>query len=166
MIRPIVLYPDEILTTKCVPVTAFGKNLERLVQDLYDTMYAGDGVGLAAPQIGLGVCVFVMDFRGTKKPHNPMTFINPEMLAKTGSAEDVEGCLSMPGLQLSIRRATYIHFGAQTLSGDRHMGSLRGLEARVFQHELDHTQGVLFTQRATAEERLYASMEPVIAGKR
>jgi peptide deformylase len=166
MIRPVVIYPDERLTAPCLTVKTFDKSLHRLVDDLFDTMYRHNGVGLAAPQIGDGRRVFVMDVREGKEPHNPLCFINPELLAATGAADDEEGCLSVPGLFLMVRRATHIHFGSQTLSGDRHMGSLRGLEARVFQHELDHTQGVLFTQRATAEERLYASMEPVIAGKR
>jgi len=158
MIRPIIIFPDDRLTTVCEPVTVFDKKLSDLVQDLFDAMYAGDGIGLAAPQVGVLQRIFVMDVRQGKKPHNPLAFINPRIEAATGSAVDEEGCLSMPGLFLNVRRATYLHFAAQTLSGDVHWGALRGVEARVFQHELDHLDGVLFYVRS--EE-----LEHVAAGK-
>jgi len=152
MKRPIIIFPDDRLTTVCEPVKSFDKQLNDLVEDLFQTMYSSDGVGLAAPQIGELKRIFVMDVRNSKKPHNPLAFINPQLEAATGSAVDEEGCLSMPGLFLNVRRATYLHFVSQTLSGDVHWGSLRNLEARVFQHELDHLDGVLFSVRAGLEE--------------
>ena len=98
MIRKIVLYPDERLTAPCLPVVSFDKSLHQLVEDLFQTMYRYDGLGLAAPQIGDGRMVFVMDIRDGKEPHNPMSFVNPELLAMTGAADEEEGCLSMPGV--------------------------------------------------------------------
>jgi peptide deformylase len=151
MKRSIIIMPDARLHMVCGPVESFDKHLHKLVEDLFAVMYAHDGVGLAAPQVGVLKNIFVMDVRDGKKPHNPLSFINPELLAHAGSQEDVEGCLSLPGVELVVRRATRIHFAAQTLSGDRHQGILRGLEARVFQHELDHLSGLLMTDRAIQE---------------
>ena len=148
MKRDLVIFSDDRLTTVCDPVKAFDSNLHELVDDLFSVMYANDGVGLAAPQIGVLQRVFVMDCREGRKPHNPLCFINPEILVMTGADFDEEGCLSMPGVLLSVRRATYLHFASLTLSGDRHGASLRGLEARIMQHEIDHLSGILFTERA------------------
>ena len=154
MVRTIVLYPNEILTTPCQLVTAFDDSLHQLVEDLFETMYANDGVGLAANQIGDSRRVFVIDVREGKKPFNPMAFVNPELLAMTGADEDEEGCLSLPGLALTVRRATYLHFSSQTLEGTRHGATLRNLEARVWLHENDHLDGVMFMSRASADEKL------------
>lgn len=151
MIRDLVIYPDDRLTSPCVPVTAFNRSLRNLVDDLFQTMYAYDGIGLAAPQIGDGRRVFVMDVRPGKKPYRPMSFINPELLSMSGEDEDVEGCLSAPGLALTVRRATYVHFASQAIDGTHHEAALRGLGARVFQHELDHTVGIMFMFRANVE---------------
>jgi peptide deformylase len=166
MKQPIIIFPDDRLTTVCEPVTDFGKNLHNLVRDLFDTMYASDGIGLAAPQIGVLSRVFVVDVREGKKPFNPIAFINSELLVKTGNAEDIEGCLSMPGLELTIRRATYVYCSFDNLDGHSKLyHQLHGLEARVFQHELDHLAGILFTGRATPEELARAARETVMAGK-
>jgi len=151
MIRDLVLYPDNRLITPCLPVKFFDDSLNELVEDLYQTLYAHDGLGLAAPQVGELQRVFVMDVREGKKPHNPMTFINPDLLVATGESEEEEGCLSMPNLYLQVRRSTFVHFAAYTLDGDKRMGSLRGMEARVFQHEIDHLEGRLFIERASVE---------------
>jgi len=151
MIRDLVIYPDDRLITPCQPVKFFDSELNELVEDLYATMYAHDGLGLAAGQVGEMQRIFVMDVRDGKKPHNPMTFINPELLVQTGAAEDEEGCLSMPGLFLQVCRSTFVHFAAYTLDGDRRLGSLRDVEARVFLHELDHCDGRLFIERASVE---------------
>ena len=151
MIKDIVIYPDDRLITPCQPVKFFDESLEELVKDLFQTLYANDGVGLAAPQVGELQKVFVMDVRKGKKPHNPMSFVNPEILVMTGSAVDEEGCLSMPNLFLQIQRSTFVHYSAYTLDGQRITGSLRDMEARVFQHEVDHLNGRLFIERASVE---------------
>lgn len=151
MIRDILVYPDDRLITPCKPVSFFDEDLHKLVEDLFQTLYANDGVGLAAPQVGELQKVFVMDVRKGKKPHNPMSFVNPEILVMTGSAVDEEGCLSMPNLFLQIQRSTFVHYSAYTLDGQRITGSLRDIEARVFQHEVDHLNGRLFIERASVE---------------
>jgi peptide deformylase len=132
-------------------VTAFDAGLHTLVDDLFQTMYKSGGIGLAAPQVGVLQRVFVMDYRDGKKPYNPMSFINPELLVMTGAAEDEEGCLSLPGLFLNVRRATYVYFTAYDLDGKKIWLQLRAMEARVFLHEVDHLNGILFTQRAGVE---------------
>lgn len=151
MIRDLVIYPDDRLTTPCQPVKDFDESLHHLVQDLYDTLYANDGFGLAAPQVGELQNVFVIDVRKGKKQHNPVAFINPELLAAAGAVIDEEGCLSLPGIFLDVPRATFVHYAAYTLDGQRHVGSLRGMEARVFLHEFDHLSGRLFIERASVE---------------
>jgi len=151
MIRDILVYPDDRLITPCKPVSFFDEDLHKLVEDLFQTLYANDGVGLAAPQVGELQKVFVMDVRKGKKPHNPMSFVNPEILVMTGSAVDEEGCLSMPNLFLQIQRSTFVHYSAYTLDGQRITGSLRDIEARVVQHEVDHLNGRLFIERASVE---------------
>ena len=151
MIRDLVIYPDDRLITPCKPVSFFDEDLHKLVEDLFQTLYANDGVGLAAPQVGELQQVFVMDVRKGKKPHNPMSFINPELLVATGMDEDEEGCLSMPNLFLQIKRSTFVHFASYTLDGQRHTGSLRDTEARVWLHEVDHLAGRLFIERASVE---------------
>jgi peptide deformylase len=151
MIRDILVYPDDRLITPCKPVSFFDEDLHKLVEDLFQTLYANDGVGLAAPQVGELQKVFVMDVRKGKKPHNPMSFVNPEILVMTGSGMDEEGCLSLPGLFLDIQRSTFVHYSAYTLDGQRITGSLRDIEARVVQHEVDHLNGRLFIERASVE---------------
>jgi peptide deformylase len=151
MIKDLVIYPDDRLITPCQPVKFFDESLEELVKDLFQTMYSHDGLGLAAPQIGELRQVFVVDVREGKKPHNPMSFINPELLVATGMEEGEEGCLSMPDLFLQIKRSTFVHFASYTLDGQRHTGSLRDTEARVWLHEVDHLAGRLFIERASVE---------------
>lgn len=148
MIKPLVIYPDNLLTSVSKYVNRFDKELIDLVNDLFETMYSSDGVGLAAVQIGVLRRVFVMDVRDADEPHNPVAFINPVLLVKTGTEVDEEGCLSLPGVFLDVRRATYVVVAGQTLDGTHFTQSYRGLEARVVQHEFDHLQGIMFSQRA------------------
>lgn len=148
LVRPIITFPNDILTSTAKYVSRFDKELADLVHDLLETLYDSDGVGLAAPQIGVSRRVFVMDICDGDEPLNPIVFINPILLVKTGSAIDEEGCLSMPGVYLPVRRATYIVCAGQTLDGTHFSRSFHSLEARVIQHELDHLSGVMFTQRA------------------
>lgn len=156
MERQIVIFPDERLTSTCKYVNRFDSELESLVKDLFDTMYAKDGVGLAAPQIGVIRRVFVMDVRDSEKPFNPIAFINPMLLVKTGSGTAEEGCLSLPGVFLDIKRATGVVCAGQTLDGSHFFRTYRGLEARVIQHEMDHLSGVLFTQRVESDASVAA----------
>ena len=153
MVKKIIIAPDERLTTVCEPVTAFDSELFQLVDDLFETMYAHAGVGLAAPQVGVLKQVFVMDCRQGKKPFNPIAFINPEIISSTCfQVSDEEGCLSFPGLHLTVERPARVRVRFRTIDQLTMRLDLRGLEARCFQHELDHLRGVLFSSYATAEE--------------
>ena len=152
MIRSLVYFPDDRLTTVCSPVIEFDKKLQTLVEDLFDTMYAYDGIGLAAPQVGVLKNVFVIDCRKGKKPYNPVAFINPHIVSSTSTFETAEeGCLSIPGVFLPVPRAARVGFSSRGLRGEYLSGDLRGLEARCFFHEYDHGQGILFTSKAVAE---------------
>jgi peptide deformylase len=149
MIKPLVIFPDERLTAACASVSVFDEELKSLVQDLFDTLYAGDGIGLAAPQIGVLKRVFVMDVRKGKKPFHPLVYVNPKVVCttlQTSTAE--EGCLSLPGVFLPVTRAARVGVSGRGVMGEYLQGELTGLEARCFAHECDHTQGILFTSRA------------------
>jgi peptide deformylase len=149
MIQKIIIVPDDRLTTVCKPVAAFDKSLDKLVEDLFETLYAADGLGMAAPQVGVLLNVFVIDVRKGKKPHNPMAFINPSVLCTTlETLTEVEGCLSIPGVFLPVTRPARVGFRSRGVRGEYIHGDLRGMEARCFQHELSHTRGVLFTSEA------------------
>lgn len=149
MIRAILTIPNDILITPCKSVTAFDKSLDTLVEDLFETMYSADGVGLAAPQVGVLLNVFVIDVRKGKKPHNPLCFINPSVLCTTlETLTEVEGCLSIPGVFLPVTRPARVGFRSRGVRGEYIHGDLRGMEARCFQHEASHLRGVLFTSEA------------------
>ncbi len=149
MIRPILTYPHPALTSVCEEVTEFDDELHSLVEDLFETMYANEGVGLAAPQVGVLKRVFVMDYRGSNAPHNPMAFINPTGMSQTlDSWMAEEGCLSLPGVFRKIVRGSRVSFCAHALNGDKCEYDLRSWEARIAQHEDEHLDGILITTRS------------------
>ena len=151
MVLDILKVPDSRLTMLCKPVRPIDLNHERLgefINNLTETMYANEGVGLAAPQVGVLQRIFVMDVREGKMPFNPIVFINPEVLVKRGETVDEEGCLSIPDTFLMVKRAYSVHIAAVNLNGENFSVTLRGMEARVAQHEIDHLDGILFTDRA------------------
>lgn len=151
MVLDILKVPDSRLKQLCHTVDSRYLNridLGSFIQNLIDTMYANEGVGLAAPQVGVLQRIFVMDVREGKMPFNPIVFINPEILVKRGETVDEEGCLSIPDTFLMVKRAYSVHIAAVNLNGDNFSVTLRGMEARVAQHEIDHLDGILFTERA------------------
>ena len=151
--RRILYFPDDPLTQRAKAVEAFGAKLERLVEDLFDTMRAHEGVGLAAPQVGVSKRVFVL-----REPEGePMCFVNPEILETEGSEEDEEGCLSMPRIYAMVPRATRIRVRAQDAQGEGFDLEARDFLARIIQHETDHLDGILFPERLdiiTRQEKL------------
>lgn len=164
----VIYYPDDPLTQKAAPVTVFGSKLERLVENLFDTMRAYQGVGLAAPQVGVGKRVFVLQPpEGTE-----MCLVNPEIIESEGREEGEEGCLSMPQIYAMVPRATRIRVRAQDLKGGPLDFEARDFVARIIQHETDHLDGILFPERldiltrqallqewAGVRERLLAGVE-------
>jgi peptide deformylase len=141
-ILPIVKYPDTILEKECRPVTQFDKKLKTLVNNMYETMLAADGVGLAAPQIGVDQQIAVVDI---SEDIGRLDLINPVILKTSGEQTDVEGCLSFPGLYGTVSRPNYVKVQAQDLKGRTFIVEAEDYLARAIQHEIDHLHGILFT---------------------
>lgn len=142
-VKRILYYPDEPLAVKAKPVASFGAKLERLVEDLFDTMRAYEGVGLAAPQVGVSKRVFVLQ----EPEREPMCFINPEILEQEGGEEAEEGCLSMPRVYAQVPRATRLKVRAKDALGEEFEMEALDFLARIIQHECDHLDGILFPER-------------------
>lgn len=143
MIIPIRTLGDPVLKSPSRPVEHFDEALRHLAQDMFATMYDAPGVGLAAPQVGISLTLFVFD-DGTTGP----TFMaNPELLSAEGELVEEEGCLSIPGPFYPTRRSARIVCRGQDLHGKPYEMSGEGLLARIFQHETDHLQGTLFIDR-------------------
>jgi peptide deformylase len=147
-IRNIVKHPDPILREKSVKVTKFNANLHKLLDDMAETMYDADGVGLAAPQVGVLKRVIVMDCGD-----GLVEMVNPEIIDFRGEQMDYpEGCLSIPGLRGDVRRHKWVKLKAQDRYGNPFEMEAEDLLARCAQHEIDHLNGVLFIDIA---ERVY-----------
>ncbi len=145
-VRKIVKYGTPSLREKSKEVHKISKKVQILVDDLYDTLYAANGVGLAAPQIGENLRVFVIDVGMDAKTMNPITFINPKILKKEGAVNSNEGCLSFPEAYTNVRRYSYVKVKALDIKGRPFIleASEGSLLARAIQHEFDHLDGVLF----------------------
>lgn len=148
-IREIKLYPDPVLRVVCPPVERFDDELERLVDDMVETMYAAPGVGLAAPQIGVEQRLTVIDPTAGEERGNLLVLVNPTIRERRGSESDVEGCLSLPGIAEKVERAESLVVDASDVEGTAFEIEAGGLLARVIQHEIDHLDGVLFVDRLT-----------------
>jgi peptide deformylase len=143
-IRAILHYPDKRLRNPGKPVTEFGPELAKLVEDMAETMYAAPGVGLAATQIGEPVRVFVIDIAtGEDEPSDLRVFVNPEILERTGEQTWEEGCLSFPGIHEEIQRAERVRVRAQDVTGKYFELEADGLLSVAIQHEYDHLDGKL-----------------------
>ncbi len=142
-ILPIVLYPNDILEKECIKVTAFDHSLEKLLDDMYETMVFADGVGLAAPQISIGKQITIVEV----EENELIELINPVIEQKDGEEIDIEGCLSFPGLYGEVIRATSIKVTFQNRHGKKVILKAEGFLARAIQHEIDHLHGVLFTTK-------------------
>jgi peptide deformylase len=140
---------DPVLTTPAKPVTEFGRPLRRLVDDLIETMYEAPGVGLAAPQVGVSLRLFVLDDGET----GPMAVANPELLEPRGESVEDEGCLSIPGPFHPTLRAASIRCRGQDVEGLPLELKGEGLLARILQHETDHLDGTLFIDRLDPDGR-------------
>ncbi len=145
-VRKIVKYGTPSLREKSKEVHKISKKVQILVDDLYDTLYAANGVGLAAPQIGENLRVFVIDVGMDAKTMNPITFINPKILKKEGAVNSYEGCLSFPEAYTNVRRYSYVKVKALDIKGRPFILEVSegSLLARAIQHEFDHLDGVLF----------------------
>jgi peptide deformylase len=138
----IIEYPDPRLRTRASPVTEFDAELGRLIDDMFATMYAAPGIGLAATQVNVHKRLIVIDL--SQEPKDPQVFINPQILAREGVATMEEGCLSVPGIFDEIERAASIRVRAQDRAGALFERDLDGMLAVCLQHEMDHLEGRLF----------------------
>lgn len=142
----LVYHPNEVLETKCEPVTVFDNKLAKLINGMYDLMLEADGVGLAAPQVGVLQQVAVVDI-GDR--HGKIELVNPVILEKHGQQTGPEGCLSFPGLFGDVTRADYVKVRAHNRRGKVFVMEAKGFLARAIQHEIDHLHGVLFTEKVS-----------------
>ena len=153
MLRPIVKHGEKILQTPALPVTVFDASLHTLIDDMIQTMYAAPGVGLAAPQVGVGLRVCVIDLTVGKRGGDVITLVNPEFVEREGLQLEEEGCLSVPGFQATVPRAQRAVVKGQDRDGRPVEVEGLGLLARALQHELDHLDGRLFLDRLRGLQR-------------
>jgi peptide deformylase len=146
-IRNILHYPDPRLRDKGVPIATVTPEIERLIDDMAETMYAAPGVGLAATQIGEARRLFIIDVSSEGEPSDLKVFINPEITAKEGEEVGPEGCLSFPGVNEDIKRAMKVTVRATGRDGKPFELSADGLLAVAIQHENDHLDGVLMIDK-------------------
>ena len=147
MVRTILTYPDPFLSTKAAPVARMDDKVRKLIDDMFETMYAASGVGLAATQVGDGRRVIVVDVSPVEKEIPPMALVNPEIVARRGMCEASEGCLSVPGVEGIVARPQFVTVKGLNELGDAVRFEAGGLLARAVQHEIDHLDGVLFLDR-------------------
>ena len=144
-------YPEQVLLQKAKKVTTFDSSVRKLANDMLETMYDENGVGLAAPQVGVSKRIMVIDVSGEDEPNEPIVFINPQIIEKEGSLVGLEGCLSFPGVFFEVRRANRILVKYQNLAGkDVKMQAEGDLLCRAIQHEIDHLDGELFINKAVS----------------
>jgi len=151
-------YPDEVLLQKAKKVTRFDSSVRKLAQDMLDTMYANNGVGLAAPQVGVSKRLMVIDVSGADEPKRPIVFVNPVLVEAEGELIGLEGCLSFPEVFFEVKRAARILVRYQNLSGkELRLEAAGNLLCRAVQHEMDHLDGEVFIDKAVS--RLAADLE-------
>ncbi len=153
MIYPIVKYPDPVLARKADAVTVFDAELAKLVDDMFESMYAAEGIGLAAPQIGVSKRIFIVDVSFGKEPKDKLALINPEIVSRDGKQLEEEGCLSLPDIRDKVSRAAHVRMRAQDVHGTWFEVEGDELLARAFQHENDHLDGILFIDRVSRLKR-------------
>ena len=153
MIREIVKYPDPILQRPTEKITEFNEELRTLADDMFESMYKAQGIGLAAPQIGVSKRITVIDLSNKENPEDKLILVNPEIVAREGKQYAEEGCLSLPDIREKVSRAAKVKVRAQNLEGNWFEMEGTELLARAFQHEIDHLDGVLFLWRLSALKR-------------
>jgi peptide deformylase len=153
-VREILFLGDPVLRTEADEVAAFGDDLRALVRDMFETMYHAEGIGLAAPQIGVSARVIVVDLRREDEDDRPMALVNPRLVwASTETAKQPEGCLSIPTLEEVVERAAEVRVEAHDPEGRPVKVEAKELLARALQHEIDHLDGILFLDRVSALKR-------------
>lgn len=153
MLLKIVKYPEPVLQQPGEPVTEFNEELRKLVADMFETMYAANGIGLAAPQVGLSRRLTVIDLSQGKNPEDKLVLVNPEVILREGKQYEEEGCLSIPEIREKVVRAAKVRVRAQDEHGKWFETDGEELLSRAFQHEIDHLDGMLFIFRISGLKR-------------
>ena len=152
-IHQVVKWPDPVLAKRGEDVTVFDDELKTLVEEMFESMYVAQGIGLAAPQIALSKRVTVIDVSFNKNPSDKLVLINPEVVVATGKQVEDEGCLSLPEIREKVARAAKVKVKAQDVTGKWFEVEGEELLARALQHEIDHLDGVLFIDRISRLKR-------------
>ncbi len=153
MILKIVKYPEPVLSQPGEPVTEFNNELRELVANMFETMYSAQGIGLAAPQVGVSKRVTVIDLSLGKNPKDRLVLVNPEIISSDGRLYEEEGCLSFPDIREKVVRAARTRIRAQDEYGKWFEMDGEDLLSRAFQHEIDHLDGILFIFRMSTLKR-------------
>jgi peptide deformylase len=153
VVRPILRYGAPVLQDLARPVAVIDEDIQRLIDDMIDTMYAAPGIGLAAPQIGVALRLAVIDLTIGKQGGDLIVLINPEFVERDGMQLEDEGCLSVPGFNATVPRPARVVVRAQDRSGETKTIEGTGLLARALQHEVDHLDGRLFLSRIRGLQR-------------
>src|SRR5580692_5134090 len=149
----VVKWPDPVLQKPGETVTVFDARLKKLTEEMFESMYAAQGIGLAAPQIAISQRITVIDVSFRKNPEEKIVLINPEIIEREGKQVEEEGCLSLPEIREKVSRAAKVKVRAQNVKGEWFELDGEELLARAFQHEIDHLDGVLFFRRVSALKR-------------
>ncbi len=153
MIHPILKYPNPVLEKPTARVTEFDDKLKTLTEDMFESMYATQGVGLAAPQIGHSLRLAVIDVTVGKNPEAKLVLANPEIIHAEGEQREEEGCLSLPSFRGNVARPLFVTVRAQNAAGETYEMRGENLLARAFCHEIDHLDGVLFIKHLSMLKR-------------
>ena len=152
-VHEVVKWPAPVLARKGAAVTEFGPELKTLVEEMFESMYAAQGIGLAAPQIAISQRIAVVDLSFNKEAKDKIALINPEIVEMTGKQLEEEGCLSLPDIREKVQRAMHVKVRAQNVAGEWFEVQGDELLARALQHEIDHLDGVLFIDRISRLKR-------------
>jgi peptide deformylase len=152
-IHQVVKWPDPVLARRGEEITVFDAALKQLVEEMFESMYEAQGIGLAAPQIALSKRITVIDVSFRKNPEDKLVLINPQVIAAEGKQVEEEGCLSLPDIREKVQRAARVKVKAQDVTGKWFEVEGEELLARALQHEIDHLDGVLFIDRLSRLKR-------------
>jgi len=147
VLRPILRFGDAILSEAARPVDVITPDVDKVIEDMIETMYAAPGIGLAAPQVGVGLRIFVLDLSVGRDPAALHVMINPEFVERDGMQLEEEGCLSVPGFTSTVARPKRVVVKSLNRQGEAQTLEGTGLMARALQHEIDHLNGCLFVDR-------------------
>jgi len=152
-IHQVVKYPDPVLAKVGAPVTEFDDALRTLVAEMFESMYAAQGIGLAAPQIAVSKQITVIDVSFKERPEDKIVLINPQIIDRTGKQIEEEGCLSLPDIREKVARASWVKVRAQNVKGEFFEVEGEELLSRALQHEIDHLHGILFLDHLSLLKR-------------